>query len=141
MTPAQIELVQSSFEKVVPIADTAASLFYGRLFETVPEVRPLFRSDMTDQGRKLMTTLGVVVKSLDKLDAILPAVKSLATKHVAYGVRADHYAPVGGALLWTLRQGLGEAFTPEVEEAWTVAYGTLSDVMTQTAYPRSAAVA
>ena len=141
MTPTQIALIQSSFEKVVPIADIAASLFYGRLFETAPQVRALFRSDMTDQGRKLMTTLGIVVKSLDRLEAILPAVKALASKHVGYGVTEEHYAPVGAALLWTLRQGLGEAFTPAVEEAWTVAYGTLSTVMIEAAYPQSRAVA
>ena len=141
MTPTQIALVQSSFEKVVPIADIAASLFYGRLFETAPQVRPLFRSDMTDQRRKLMTTLGIVVKSLDKLETILPAVKVLASRHVAYGVTAEHYPPVGAALLWTLRHGLGEAFTPAVEDAWATAYGTLSAVMIEAAYPQARAVA
>lgn len=129
MTPEQIHLVQSSFEKVVPIADDAAALFYGRLFEIAPEVRPLFKGDMADQGRKLMMTLGTVVRSLDRLDSIMPAVKALAVRHVEFGVKPRHYEPVGFALLWTLQQGLGEAFTPETSEAWAKAYGLLSKAM------------
>ena len=134
MTPIQIALVQSSFEKVAPIAPTAAALFYRRLFETAPEVRPLFKSDMDEQGRKLMATLGVVVRNLDHLDAILPAAAALALRHVDYGVRPEHYAPVGAALLWTLEQGLGAHFTPEVAEAWGAAYATLSGAMIAAAY-------
>lgn len=138
MTPEQIALVQSSFAKVAPIADTAAALFYGRLFEVAPEVRPLFKSDLTVQGGKLMKMLGTVVNGLNDLGALLPAVRSLAERHTGYGVRPEHYAPVGAALLWTLGQGLGDEFTPEVEEAWTVAYGTLSTVMIEAAYPAAA---
>jgi hemoglobin-like flavoprotein len=111
MTPNQIDLVQSSFAKVVPISDAAASLFYGRLFEIAPEVRPLFRNDMTQQGYKLLATLGFAVNGLRNLDVILPAVQALAAKHVDYGVKAAHYAPVGEALIWTLEQGLGDDFT------------------------------
>lgn len=129
MTPSQIDLIQDSFSKVVPIADTAAGLFYGRLFEIAPEVKPLFKGDMTTQGQKLMATLGVVVAGLRDLPSIVPAAQNLARKHVGYGVRAEHYAPVGAALLWTLEQGLGEAFTPEVKTAWADAYGLLSSVM------------
>ncbi len=102
MTPTQIALVQSSFEKVAPIATDAAALFYERLFQTLPEVRPLFKRDMDDQGRKLMATLGTVVRSLDRLDAVLPAATGLAIRHVEYGVRPEHYEPVRPALLWTL---------------------------------------
>ena len=129
MTPTQIDLVQGSFAKVVPIADTAAGLFYGRLFEIAPEVKPLFKGDMTTQGQKLMATLGVVVAGLKDLPRIVPAAQNLARKHVGYGVKTEHYAPVGAALLWTLEQGLGEAFTPEVKTAWADAYGLLSSVM------------
>jgi nitric oxide dioxygenase len=139
MTPSQIDLVQSSFRKVAPIAETAAELFYGRLFEIAPEVKPFFRNDMKEQGRKLMTTLGVVVSGLKNLDAILPAARALATKHVGYGVAAEHYQPVGAALIWTLEQGLGDAFTTETREAWTAAYGTLSAVMIEEAYGKAAA--
>jgi hemoglobin-like flavoprotein len=139
MTPNQIDLVQSSFAKVVPIADVAADLFYARLFEIAPEVKPLFRGDMREQGRKLMTTLGVVVSGLKNLEAILPAAKVLAVRHVAYGVAAAHYKPVGEALIWTLDKGLGEGFTPAAKEAWLAAYGALSGVMIAEAYGAEAA--
>jgi hemoglobin-like flavoprotein len=139
MTPDQIDLVQSSFAKVIPIADVAADLFYGRLFEIAPEVKPLFRNDMRDQGRKLMTTLGAVVSGLKNLEAILPAAKALAVKHVGYGVAAAHYKPVGEALIWTLEKGLGEDFSPDVKSAWLVAYGALSGVMIAEAYGKEAA--
>lgn len=129
MTPSQIDLIQNSFAKVVPIADTAAGLFYGRLFEIAPEVKPLFKGDMTAQGKKLMATLGIVVAGLRDLPSIVPAAEALARKHVGYGVKDEYYAPVGAALLWTLEQGLGSDFTPEVKDAWGEAYGLLSSVM------------
>ena len=130
MTPQQIDLVQSSFKKVVPIAGTAADLFYDRLFEIAPEVRPLFPQDLGEQKKKLMTMLGTAVSNLHKLDTILPAVKDLGSRHKGYGVTAAHYAPVGAALLWTLEKGLGPDFTPEVKAAWTETYNALSGVMT-----------
>lgn len=133
MTPSQIDLIQDSFRKVVPIADAAAALFYGRLFEIAPEVKPLFKGDMSVQGAKLMATLGVVVAGLRDLPSIVPAAEALARKHVGYGVTQAHYAPVGAALLWTLEQGLGEAFTPEVKAAWAEAYALLSSVMIRAA--------
>lgn len=129
MTPSQIDLIQDSFRKVVPIADTAAALFYGRLFEIAPQVKPLFKGDMAAQGKKLMATLGIVVAGLRDLPSIVPAAQNLARKHVGYGVKDEHYAPVGAALLWTLEQGLGDDFTPETKEAWAEAYGILSSVM------------
>ena len=116
MTPDQITAIQESFVKVVPISEQAAALFYSRLFEIAPAVKPLFRGDMKEQGRKLMATLGAVVNSLDKLDAILPAASALAKRHVDYGVKAQDYMPVGAALLWTLEQGLGNAWTPELAQ-------------------------
>jgi hemoglobin-like flavoprotein len=139
MTPHEIELVQSSFAKVAPIADTAAQLFYARLFEIAPSVKPLFHGDMAEQRRKLMTALGVVVKGLTNLQAVAPIAQALAVRHVAYGVKAADYAPVGEALLWTLQQGLGEAYTPQVATAWTTAYQTLSGVMIAAAYSEEAA--
>jgi nitric oxide dioxygenase len=105
------------------------------LFEIAPQVRPLFKNDMDEQGRKLMMTLSVVVNGLDRLDEIAPVARDLAIRHVAFGVKPEHYALVGAALLWTLGQGLGEKFTPEVEAAWTQAYTTLSGVMIGAAYP------
>jgi len=139
MKPEQTQLVQSSFAKVVPIADVAAKLFYDRLFEIAPEVKPFFRHDMREQGRKLMTTLGVVVGSLKNLDAILPAVKALAVKHAGYGVVPAHYEAVGEALIWTLEKGLGEDFSTETRSAWLSTYATLSAIMTGEAYGEKAA--
>ncbi len=137
MTPDQIALVQTSFAKVAPIADTAAALFYARLFELDPSLRLLFPSDLTEQGRKLMTMLRVVVTGLSRLDTILPAVTALGQRHVAYGVTDAHYATVGAALVWTLAQGLGEAFTAETEAAWAAAYALLADTMQAAAAPPS----
>ncbi len=129
MTPHQIELVQTSFAKVVPIAEQAAALFYARLFELAPGVRPLFKADVSDQGRKLMAMLGTVVNGLTRLDTIVPAAQKLAQRHVAYGAKVEHYPVVGAALLDTLATGLGDEFTPEVRAAWTEAYTLLSGVM------------
>ena len=130
MTPTEIGLIRDSWTAVEPIADTAARLFYGRLFELDPAIERLFRrTDMDAQRKNLTQTLTVVVKSLDRLDQILPAVEALGRRHAGYGVREGHYATVGAALLWTLEQGLGDAFTTDVRKAWTTAYGTLASVM------------
>jgi hemoglobin-like flavoprotein len=130
VTPNQINLIRESWAKVEPIADTAAGLFYGRLFELDPTIRPLFaHADIDKQGKILMQTLTVVVKSLDKLDTIVPAVQALGRRHAGYGVRAGDFETVGSALLWTLEQGLGPAFDDDTREAWTVAYQTLASVM------------
>jgi hemoglobin-like flavoprotein len=136
MTPDQIKLVQQSFAKVAPISEQAAVLFYDRLFEIAPSVRAMFPNDMTEQRRKLMATLAIVVNGLSNLEMILPAASSLATRHVAYGAKAEHYPVVGEALLWTLEKGLGADWTPEVAKAWTVAYTTLSEFMIAQAYNR-----
>ena len=134
MTPTDVDLIRSSWTGVEPIADTAAGLFYGRLFELDPAIERLFRrTDMAAQRKVLMQTLTVVVKSLDKLDQLVPAVQALGRRHASYGVREAHYATVGAALLWTLEQGLGEAFTPAVRSAWAEAYGTLASVMIEAA--------
>lgn len=130
MTPTQIDLIRASWTKVEPIADTAAQLFYSRLFELDPRTRALFRrTDMDAQRRNLMQTLTVVVKGLDKLDAIVPAVRALGSRHAGYGVRAKDYDTVGAALLWTLEQGLGAEFDEPTREAWASAYGLLASVM------------
>lgn len=126
---AHIRLVQASFAEVRPISEQAAAIFYARLFEIAPEVKPLFKGDMVEQGRKLMAMLAVVVNGLDKLDSIVPAAQELACKHVGYGVRKEHYAVVGSALLYALGAGLGSAFTPEVKQAWSDAYAVLAGVM------------
>ena len=133
MEQEQITLVQESFAKVAPIADTAASLFYGKLFELDPSLQPLFTGDMEEQGKKLMQMLAVAVKGLSDLDSIVPAVQALGERHVGYNVTPAHYQTVGEALIWTLGQGLGDDFTPEVKDAWLEVYTLLSSVMIEAA--------
>ena len=133
LTRQQIRLVQRSFAKVEPIADRTAELFYGRLFELDPSLKPLFKGDMTEQGRKLMQMLGVAVKGLNNLDSIVPAVQDLGRRHVDYGVKESHYRTVGEALLWALEQGLGDDFTADTRTAWAATYNLLAEVMTTAA--------
>jgi hemoglobin-like flavoprotein len=139
MTPDQVKLVQQSFAKVAPISDAAAVIFYDRLFEVAPSVKPMFPADMTEQRKKLMAMLAAVVNGLGNLESVLPAASALAKRHVSYGAKAEHYPVVGGALLWTLEKGLGDGWTPEVADAWTAAYRTLSGFMISQAYGRSQA--
>jgi hemoglobin-like flavoprotein len=140
MTPTHVDLIRSSWVAVEPIADQAAVLFYDRLFELDPRLRRLFRrTDMAKQRTVLMQTLKVVVASLDKLDQIVPAVQALGRRHAGYGVADADYGTVGAALLWTLEQGLGPAFTAETRDAWTIAYETLADVMISAAQSEPAA--
>jgi hemoglobin-like flavoprotein len=135
MNGRQIRLVQDSFRQVAPMAEAAAGLFYARLFELDPDLRSLFKGDMSEQGRRLMQMLGLAVKSLDRPEQLLPALRALGARHVAYGVREKDYDTVGRALLWTLRQGLGDAFTPEVEAAWAEVYAALAAAMQGGAVP------
>ena len=129
MTNEQIKLVQDSFRQVAPIAETAAQLFYARLFELDPDLELLFKGNLSEQGRKLMQMLALAVGSLDRMDQLLPVVQSLGSRHVGYGVRDKDYDTVGQALLWTLRKGLGDAFTADVELAWSNVYTTLASAM------------
>jgi nitric oxide dioxygenase len=129
MTRTQIALVQSTFATIAPRADVVASLFYSRLFDLDPSLKRLFSSNMTEQGRKLMTMIGLAVNGLDRLDDLVPVVRNLGVRHAGYGVTDAHYDTVGDALLWTLEQGLGAGFTPDVRDAWAAAYGTLAATM------------
>jgi len=129
MTPEQIKLVQDSFKSVAPIADAAADIFYDRLFEVAPQLRPMFPQDMREQKKKLMQMIGTAVNSLHQVETIVGAVQDLGRRHVGYGVKNEHYDIVGGALLYTLGKGLGDAFTPDVEKAWAETYGLLASVM------------
>jgi len=131
MTPKQIELVQSTWLKVAPIADQAADIFYDHLFVNNPGMRSLFSEDMASQKKALMGMLSVAVNGLSRLDTILPAVRELGARHAAYGAVPAHYDAVAASLLHTLEVGLGEDFTPEVREAWTSAYTTLAAVMVE----------
>jgi hemoglobin-like flavoprotein len=129
MNTMQKSLVQTSFEQVRPISDAAAAMFYGRLFELNPALRPLFKGPIEEQGRKLMEVLGLAVKGLERPEALLPVLAALGRRHADYGVNEHDYETVGEALLWTLEQGLGPAFTPEVREAWTALYRFVADTM------------
>jgi hemoglobin-like flavoprotein len=133
VTNEQVLLVQQTFAKVAPIADQAAALFYKRLFELDPSARALFKIEMTEQGRKLMQMIGIAVAGLSKPETIRQAVADLGVRHVSYGVTDAQYDTVGAALLWTLGQGLGPAFTTDVEAAWTEAYTLLATIMKQAA--------
>ena len=130
MTLKQKQLVQSSWEKVLPISESVATLFYERLFELDPSTRPLFKhTNMPEQRKKLMRAIDTVVNGLNMLDQLIPAVSDLGRRHVAYGVTDEHYSSVGRALTWTLERVLGADFTPEVKEAWTTAYNVIADTM------------
>jgi len=129
ITSDDVRRVRESFALVVPIKEAAADLFYNRLFEIAPRVQVLFPDDLREQKRKLMAMLATAVAGLHNLDKLVPAVKDLGARHVGYGAKAEHYAVVGEALLWTLESGLGEAFTPDVRQAWTKVYSTLAAVM------------
>lgn len=129
LTARQKSLVQTSWSQVEPIAETAATLFYAKLFELDPALKPLFTSDPKEQGKKLMTMIAFAVRGLDNLAALVPAVQNMGKRHTGYGVEDSHYATVGAALIWTLGQGLGPAFTDEVKDAWTAVYTILADTM------------
>jgi len=141
MTPQQINDVRRTWAMVAPIGEMPAVLFYERLFAIAPETRQLFRrTDMAAQRATLMGTLAPVVKGLDELERLVPAVESPGRRHAGYGVVTEHYASVGAALVWTLGQGLGDEFTAEVRDAWTTAYGILATVMQDAAARASEAV-
>lgn len=129
ITPQQKMLVQQTWTSVVPIADKAAELFYGRLFELDPSVKPMFKTDMKEQGAKLMKTIGIAVDALDDVEPLIPTLKKMGADHAGYGVKDADYDTVAAALLWTLEQGLGEAFTDEVKNAWAAVYTVLADTM------------
>mgnify|MGYP001191850404 CR=1 FL=1 len=134
MNSEVIQLVQHSWAKVTPIASQAAALFYRNLFTLDPSLKSLFQGDMEEQGKRLMEMIGTAVQKLDNLETVVPVLQSLGKRHVRYGVKEEHYQTVGTALLTTLAQGLGEHFTPQVKEAWTLVYGVMADVMMKAAY-------
>ncbi|MGF1755779.1 globin domain-containing protein [Vibrio makurazakiensis] len=135
VTAIEKQLIQNSFSQVAPIADKAAEIFYAKLFEYDPSLRRLFKQDLSEQGKKLMMTLGVAVKGLDDLDSLIPVLQDLARRHVKYGVTADDYTPVGNALIYTLKTGLGDQFDERTKSAWVKIYRVIATVMRQAAYP------
>lgn len=129
MTPTQKTLVKETWAQVLPIQEKAADLFYTRLFDQYPEVRPMFKGDIQEQGEKLMKMLDLAVNSLDNVDSLIEPLKAAGKAHKNYGVAEADYQKVAASLLWTLEQGLGDAFTSDVKDAWTATYVTLSGVM------------
>ena len=129
MTPDQIALVQTIYDKIAPIHVTVGALFYRRLFELNPELRPLFHNDLTAQSRKLMDMLELVVNHLSEFESLQPRLRALAQAHIGYGARDEHYDTVRIALVWAIRQGLEDQFTPADEVAWLAAYDKLANTM------------
>ena len=130
ITAEQIDIIETTWSQVVPIAETASSLFYQRLFETSPHLAPMFEGiDLGSQRQKLVKAINMVVVSLRKIETLIPVIEDLGKRHVGYGVRAAHYDDVGAALLWTLETGLGDAWSEEAKVAWSNAYGLLASVM------------
>lgn len=129
MTPKQVALVQVSWEKLQPAAETVAKMFYEQLFNLDPSIRAMFKGDLKEQGRKLMSMISFAVNGLTRIDAIVPGVQALGRRHAGYGVKDSHYETVASALLWTLSQGLGPSFTGELRAAWVAAYGVISNTM------------
>jgi hemoglobin-like flavoprotein len=129
MTALEIELVKDSFRKLRPTAEQVTALFYARLFELEPALRQLFHGDMATQGCRFTQMIARLVQSLDRADALAPDLRQLGARHSAYGVRDEHYATVGAALLWTLEKSLGPDFTPAVKSAWTTTYSFFARTM------------
>jgi len=127
------QLVKESFDLVEPIAPQAAELFYANLFALDPSLQKLFKSDMVAQGEQLMKMIGAAVGLLGQPQTLMPVLQKLGRRHADYGVRDEHYDTVGAALLATLQQGTGVAFTPEVREAWVEVYGVVSATMKEAA--------
>ena len=141
MTLEQAQIIKLTFAQVMGDKDAVGRMFYDRLFSIAPEVKPLFRGDIAAQSRKLMDTLALAVGMLRDMPTLVMTLEGLARRHVGYGVKDEHYDKVGEALLWTLEQGLGDAFTPQVRDAWTALYVAVAQIMRGAAKGKSAAAA
>ncbi|MGD9785894.1 MAG: globin domain-containing protein [Hyphomicrobiaceae bacterium] len=134
MTPHQVELVQHSLAEISPLSEEAGRIFYGRLFNIAPEVRPLFRGDLDEQAGKLVSMLSVVVADLNDMEHLLPLARQMAIRHVGYGVRPEHYQPVGEALVWMINEASEGELDDETTAAWRAAYSSLAHEMMAAAY-------
>jgi len=133
MTPEQKELVRASFDSLLPVAQSTAELFYSRLFETNPSLRPMFMSDMRGQARKFISMVRVVVTHMDQIDQVTPAVEAMGRRHSGYGVENRHYEAFGKALTWAMEETLGPAFDAQTRDAWMALYASLADSMKRAA--------
>ena len=139
MSPRQVALVQGSWNDVLAVSETAAQLFYLRLFALDASLRKMFKGELREQGRKLIAMMSVAVNGLARIETLVPVIEALGRRHAGYGVTDEHYATVAAALLWALEQGLGGRFTPEVKDAWTTAYGMLAKTMQDAAREQATA--
>lgn len=131
MTSRQIELIENSWDFVITNTEEAGHLFYERLFEESPHLRPLFKGDIREQERKLISLITFAVSKLNNIDEIIKDVEALGARHRNYGVKNEHYQNVASALLWTLEKGLGSSWNPELKQAWTDLYVALTGIMTR----------
>jgi hemoglobin-like flavoprotein len=129
MDSATINLLRSSFEDIASRKVDVAAIFYDRLFEVAPGVRPMFRSDMEEQRKKLIAALSTIVQYVDNGEKLVSYVSSMGRRHQGYGAKPEHYDVVGQVLLWTFENVLGPEFTPEVRAAWTGAYTAVAGIM------------
>lgn len=129
MTNEQINLIKTSFEKIAPIADHAADLFYAKLFDLDPHLRRLFKGDIKAQGKKLMQVISTAVENLERIDELIPHIRAMGARHAGYGVEKKDYETVGAALLWTLEKALGKDFPAETRAAWTAVFKLLAETM------------
>jgi nitric oxide dioxygenase len=129
MTPADVETVKTTFVQILPQADEFGPKFYERLFSLDPALKDMFKEDIAVQSKKLVRMLATLVAGLESLETVVPTLESLAVRHVGYGVRDEHYNIVGQSLIWTIDQQLGDAFTPQVRDAWVAAYVLISETM------------
>ena len=129
MDSATIGVLRSSFARIAELRPDVTAVFYERLFEVAPSVRPLFTSDIQEQQRKLLYTLVTIVECVDKPEKLVHVLTTLGQRHVSYGAKPEHYDVVGQVLLWSFEKVLGSEFTPEVRRAWTEAYGVVASTM------------
>jgi hemoglobin-like flavoprotein len=134
ISPQQRTIINTTFKQISARADETANLFYQHLFELNPALKPLFSTDLTEQRRKFMQTFSMAVAALEIPDRLIPPLQALGYRHVRYGVKQEHYAIAGEALLWSISQILDTDFTPETREAWAAVYRMLADLAIGDAY-------
>jgi hemoglobin-like flavoprotein len=131
----ELDALETSFDLVAPRADQLMDTFYTRLFEAAPGVKPLFAgTDLARQKSMLLSTLVLLRKSLRNLDAIVPALRKLGGRHVAYGARPEHYPVVGAVLIASMAEVAGEDWRPEYDRAWASAFELIAGVMIEGAF-------
>jgi hemoglobin-like flavoprotein len=128
--PLDLDSLETSFDLVAPRGDELVDVFYTRLFAAAPAVRPLFaHTDLRRQKAMLLSTLVLLRKSLRDLDAIVPKLRALGARHVAYGAAPEHYPVVGEILIASMAEVAGDAWRPEYADAWAAAFAVVAGAM------------